>query len=388
MASQIGGRPTSGPSPKIGHPPAGDDGPRANSTASGSAPRGCRPPEVPPFNLLRSGRFHVGERVEGLFLVAEVQVRRGDFPHTMLVLTRAGAQISTAPFWESDRHWIAGVRRGDVVQVTGTVGVYRERCQLQVESLRLVPEEETNWEEILPSVGPAGAYWEQLDRWRAEVTAPRLRDVLALFYDDARFRARYEQCPASPAGHHAALGGLLLHTVEVASLASELARRFPAADPDLLLAGALLHDIGKLEAYHWRRGFSTTVAGHVIGHVVLGALMLDRAVRGAPAPPCTESELLLLQHLVLSHHGRLEFGAPVVPMTLEAELLHHADLASARGAALDQALRDSTNFPDAAPVSARVWQLDHRKLWRGGSDWGRRGETGDAAGAPSGDGPA
>lgn len=389
MSSQSGERPTSHPGPKIGHPSGGDDGLQAGRTAAGAPPSGHRPPDVPPFNLSRSGRFHAGCRVEGAFLVAEVQVRHGDCPYTILVLARAGARMSTAPFWESDRHRIAGLRRGDVVQVTGTVGVYRERCQLQVESLRLVPEEEANWEEILPSVGPVAASWEQLDRWRAEVTAPRLRAVLALFYGDARFRARYERCPASPAGHHAALGGLLLHTVEVAGLASELARRFPAADPDLLLAGALLHDIGKLEAYHWRRGFGTTVAGHAIGHVVLGALMLERAVRRAPAPPCTESELLLLQHLVLSHHGRLDFGAPVVPMTLEAELLHHADLASARGAAMDEALRDSANFPDAAPVSARgVWQLDHRKLWRSGSDWGRSGAIGDAAVAPSGDGPA
>ncbi len=372
MTSRIRGRLNLGSGPKIGHPPGGDDGPETSHTGPAPLPPALPFAQAPPDRVPNPAPLGPGSQVTGRFLVSDVQARGGEFPHTILLLTRAGERIATAPFWEAERHRIEGVARGDVVEVAGSVGLYRGRPQLQVDSLRPLLPEAIAWDELLPSVGPVTAYWESLDQWRAALTAPRLAAVLGLFYDDPNFRARYQRCPASLAGHHAALGGLLLHTVEVAVLTQELARLYPTADPELLLAGALLHDIGKLEAYRWERGFGSTEAGSAIGHVVLGALLLERRIRAAPAPPCTEAELLLLQHLVLSHHGRLEFGAPVVPMTLEAELLHHADLASARGAAMDAALREPANFPDGAPVSARpLWQLDHRKVWRGKSDWGR-----------------
>jgi 3'-5' exoribonuclease len=150
----------------------------------------------------------------------------------------------------------------------------------------------------------------------------------------------------------------------------------PAADPDLLLAGALLHDIGKIESYRWDGAFETTVAGRVIGHVVLGARRLDRAVARAPEPPCTADELELLQHLILCHHGRLEFGAPVVPLSLEGEILSQADLTSARTAGFSDVLGDTTHFPADAPFSVHSsWWLDSRQVWRGRSDWGGDGQA-------------
>src|SRR6266850_7143223 len=98
-----------------------------------------------------------------------------------------------------------------------------------------------------------------------------------------------------------------------------------------------------------------------MGHVVLGALLLDRVVRAAPAPPCTEAELLILQHLILSHHGQLEFGAPIQPLSLEAEILCHADLTSARVATMEEVIGDPEHFPGEASLSDRpLWQLDRR----------------------------
>ncbi len=130
-------------------------------------------------------------------------------------------------------------------------------------------------------------------------------------------------------GHHAVLGGLLQHTCEVATIGRSVAEAC-GADPDLVLAGALLHDIGKLEAYRWRAGFETTEAGALLGHVALGLMMLRRRVAERPPPACTDAELLLLLHLIASHHGRLKFGAACPPMTLEAEVLHYADDARRR----------------------------------------------------------
>jgi 3'-5' exoribonuclease len=149
------------------------------------------------------------------------------------------------------------------------------------------------------------------------------------------------------------------------------------ADVELVFAGALLHDIGKLEAYDWQRGsFELTAAGALLGHVALGMLMLDRRLAARSPPPCSADEALLLQHLIASHHGALEFGAPVRPMTLEAEVLHHADHASARGAAMADALGAAEHFAPGELLSSRtLWQVDHRRVYRGRSDWGRVGQS-------------
>jgi 3'-5' exoribonuclease len=199
---------------------------------------------------------------------------------------------------------------------------------------------------------------------------PSLKAVLALFFEDPAFRRQYEQCPASVNGHHARLGGLLQHTWEVAAMAREICR-ITTADEDLTLAGALLHDIGKLDAYQWLGAFEHTTAGSLCGHVMLGSLSLDRRLRQAPLRICTDEELALLHHLILSHHGKREFGSPVEPMTLEAEILHHADHASARAESMEEALSDEANFAAGGLVSARsLWQLDGRRVFRGKSTWG------------------
>jgi len=315
----------------------------------------------------------IGTRIRDPLIVLDVEVRGGDSPHTILTFGNASGRIASAPFWPSDSHKIAGVAKGTIVAVTGIVSSYRDRRQLAVESLRPLARDQVDWRTLMPSVGDVSRLWSVMDLWRARIGGPRLARTLGLFYDDPAFREQYQQCPASVAGHHALLGGLLLHTVEVACLAGQMARLHPGgADPDLVLAGVLLHDIGKVESYRWDGAFETTLPGAVIGHVTLGALMLERRVRAAARMPCTEDELLILLHLILSHHGKLEFGAPVLPMTLEAEILHQADNASARTAGMAGALQDADNFPGGVTLSPRgVWQLERRRAWRATSDWGR-----------------
>jgi 3'-5' exoribonuclease len=312
-----------------------------------------------------------GQRVQDPLLILEVERRGGDTPHTVLTFANASGRLPSAPFWLEDQPKIAGLAPGDVAQVIGEVALYRGQRQLKVSSIRPLPKGAVDVSLLVPSIGDPAPYWKTLDGWRAEIVRPRLAATLDLFYRDDDFRLRYEACPASLAGHHALLGGLLKHTVEVASIARAIARAC-RAEADLVLAGVLLHDIGKLDAYRWDGGiFEMTEAGTLHGHVVLGALMVDRAVRAAVPAPCTEQELAILQHLVLSHHGRLEYGAAVAPMTLEAEVLHYADNASAKTASMAEALADAGNFDGESLVSTRgLWQLDRRRAYRGRSDWG------------------
>ena len=312
----------------------------------------------------------VGTRVEDTFLLMEVATRStaGGDPFTILTLGNSTGSVATEPFWSERQEEVAGLRRGHVVQVVGEVGSYRDRKQVKVVSIRHVPPDRADLTALLPSVGPVDRYWETLDGWRREITRPRLKAVVDLFYEEDDFRQRYEQCPAAVKGHHAALGGLLKHTTEVAAIARAIAR-VCGADPQLVLAGVLLHDMGKLETYVWDGIFDFTDRGRLVDHIVLGALMLERRLAEQPEPPCTEFERDILLHIILSHHGQKEFGSPVRPMTLEAEVLHWADNASAKTESVAEALRGDDNFPEGL-VSSPQWQLDRRRVFRGISDWG------------------
>ena len=335
-------------------------------------------------------RLTTGERIQHPFLVLDVQTRSygADKDCTVLTLGNASGRIDSAPFWGADQQRVAGVTKGLVAQIIGEVGEYRGKRQLNITSIRVLPAGQVDPADLLPSVGDPEPYWRKLDEWRRAVRGPRLRKTLALFFEDDAFRQRFAQCPASPQGHHAALGGLLKHVLEVAAIGRTIAK-VSGGDDDLVLAGALLHDIGKLECYRWNGVFDYTDAGRLFGHVVLGALMFDRALRACDPMPCQEDEAALIQHLILSHHGQLEFGAAVPPMTLEAEILHYADNASAKSASMADALADPDNFAEDALVSARtIWQLDRRRAYRGKFDWGERADgQADTRATGNGEGP-
>jgi 3'-5' exoribonuclease len=137
------------------------------------------------------------------------------------------------------------------------------------------------------------------------------------------------------------------------------------ANVDLVVAGALLHDIGKVEAYGIDGGvFANTPCGLLLGHVVLGCLMLERRLAALGQTICSAGQLLDLQHMILSHHGSLEFGSPVQPMTTEAEIVHWADEASAKANDMIESLDDSESFASGKEFSdKRPWRVG-RRIWR------------------------
>lgn len=314
-----------------------------------------------------------GDSIQDTFLVLDVDTRTLDSgdPYTFLTLGNQSGQLTTEPFWPARQNEVAGMRKGHPVQVVGEIQLYRKKKQIKVTSIRVLPDDAVELSALLPSVGAVDRYWQKIDGWRNEIVKPRLKKVLSLFFEDDEFRMAFERCPASTRGHHAQLGGLLKHTTEVAVIARAVARSC-GADLDLVLAGVLLHDIGKLESYSWHGAFDFTVPGSLVGHVVLGALMLDRRLDEEAEPPCTEAERQVLLHLILSHHGKLEYGSPISPMTLEAEVLHWADNASAKTTSVADTLGDNENFPEG-PVSKPQWSLDHRRVCRTNCSWGVEG---------------
>jgi 3'-5' exoribonuclease len=317
-------------------------------------------------------RAQVGDRVQHEFLVVEREEKRqanGD-PFLILTLGNASGRLATAPLWSNQVDWAAGAERGKVVQAIGEVATFHGKRQVRLSApLRVLPDAAVRAEQFLPRIAvPTESLWEWVDRARAELRSPALRRAVDLFFADDAFRVEFERAPASVAGHHAAIGGLLLHVTEVATIARTSARVMKA-NPDLVVVGALLHDIGKVQAYDISpAGFSHTTAGSLLGHVVLGSLMLQERLARVPMNELSASQRLELQHLILSHHGSLEFGSPVQPMTVEAELLHWADESSAKGNDMGESLAEDEHFGEGEVSERRPWRVG-RRIWRRPHGW-------------------
>ncbi|HEU4565028.1 MAG TPA: HD domain-containing protein [Gemmatimonadaceae bacterium] len=332
---------------------------------------------MPPLNL---PRLDVGDRVQHAFRVVDRsdRTKKDGEPFAVFTLGNATGQIETKPVWSNQlaAGWADGVSRGSVVQAIGNVSRYESNgsCKRQIEltaPLRPLPADLVQLDDLLPHV-PAeqlARLWTRIDTVRAGMTSRTLRAVLDLFLADEEFRLRFERTPGSIARHHARLGGLLLHTVEVMEIARTAAKA-ARANVDLVTVGALLHDVGKVESYEiGPGGFAYTPCGRLLGHIVLGMLMLERRLAALGEPVCSENQLLEVQHLILAHHGALEFGSPVEPMTLEAELIHWADEASAKANDMSEALDDADSFPEGDEFTGRKHWRVNRHLWRRGHSW-------------------
>lgn len=319
------------------------------------------------------GRLSAGDRVQHELLVRERAEKRtgaGD-PYWVLTLGNASGTVDTAPVWHDKAGLIAGVERGSVVQVIGAVTEYKGRRQLELVSCRPLPRDEFDPAQFLPAVPleRREKVWSWIDRELAGLQSAPLRAAAALCFGDPAFRERFDAAPGSTAGHHAAVGGLLVHTGEVARIAQESAKVM-RANAELAFVGALLHDIGKVEAYRVDAGgFGVTPAGHLAGHIVLGTWMLAARLAAAPGHGLSGTQVLELQHFILSHHGSLEFGASVQPMTTEAEIVHWADEMSAKANDMLESLSDDAHFAAEDPFSTkRPWRVG-RRLWRRPDHW-------------------
>lgn len=318
-------------------------------------------------------RLAVGDRVQHELLVRErddKKTKNGD-DFIVLKLGNASGTLS-ANVWKEMVPQVSGVRPGQVVQVIGLVEEYAGRRQLKLTAPpRVVPMAAADIEQFLPRIAvPELELWAKVDGWRAEMRGA-LKRAVDLFFADEAFRAEFARTPGATRGHHALVGGLLLHTCEVVEIARASARTM-GGDVALVTAGALLHDIGKTQTYTVDlAGFDYTRAGMLLQHIVLGSLMLEQRLTTLPASEqLSEEQRLELHHFIQSHHGQLEFGAAVRPMTLEAEILHFADNTSAKGNDFTEAVQDAELFPsDELEFSAkRSWRLE-RRVWKRSHRW-------------------
>lgn len=262
------------------------------------------------------------QAITGFFAVSAKQVRSKKDGSRYFVLTLADrtGQVD-AVMWETDG---AGeFAAGDVVKLRGQIGRYKEKHQISVERIRAAARDEFELADFVPRTERnIDELWAELNAYVESFTDPHLKALLRAFLDDAEIAAAFKEAPAAKSMHHAWIGGLLEHVVSLIGICELAAKHYPV-HRDLLLTGAFLHDIGKLEELRWGTSFDYTVEGQLLGHITIGIGMIERKIGALPDfPPALR---VLVEHMVLSHHGKYEFGSPKLPMIPEAVLLHYLD---------------------------------------------------------------
>jgi 3'-5' exoribonuclease len=263
--------------------------------------------------------------VQGLFLVQQKEVRQKKTGEPYLSLTLADRTGDVdAKMWDNVQEVMDTFDRDSFVRVKGMVQIFQNRPQITLHRLQPVPESEIDIADFLPaSKRDRDQMFAELRGWIASMTNPHLKALLETIFADEAVALAYRTAPAAKAVHHAWIGGLVEHVLSLCQLAKLTAAHYPDVDFDLLLTGVVLHDIGKIYELTYARSLGYSSAGQLIGHITIGVRMVEDAARKLPGfPPAL---LDLVEHMILSHHGALEFGSPKVPLFLEALLLHQID---------------------------------------------------------------
>ncbi len=288
--------------------------------------------------FLTDAAKHRGRNVRSHFLVAQKQLRdRNDGNGKYLSLTlcdRTGRLDGRV--WDNAEVWAAKFEQNDFVDVRACVDEFNGKLQLRVlEITRLEPAEIELGDFQRKTTRDIDALWNQLCDSVNSFTDEDLKRLVFAFLDDAGIARRYQSAPAAKFMHHAWIGGLLEHVVDLLQFCDLAAQHFPLIYRDLLLTGAILHDVGKIYELSWERGFDYTMEGQLIGHISIATRLLEEKVKSLPDFP--KHVHTLVEHMILSHHGSLEFGSPKLPMIPEAVLLHYLDDAEAKMLAIREA---------------------------------------------------
>jgi len=212
------------------------------------------------------------------------------------------------------------------------------------------------------SARPVPEMLAELDGIIASVRDPWISQLLkALFVEDGDLRAAFALAPAAKSMHHAFLGGLLEHTLSILGMAERACAHYRALNRDLVVAGVFLHDVGKTAELSYQRSFGYTDAGNLLGHIALEADWISRAVGKIPGFP--EELRMQILHIVLSHHGRLEFGSPVLPKTPEALLVHYLDDLDGKLEVMFRAVQDEAGGGSWSPYSRALERMIYRNRW-------------------------
>lgn len=293
------------------------------------------------FFIADASRFE-NQVVTSYFCLSSIGVRdrKGGSGGQYLALTLADKTGQfEARMWEDFAEVVEQCTEGCYVKVQGQISKYQGKFQITISKMRSAADSEIETADFVPtSQFDIAAMDAELRGYVNAFSNTHLRRLVLSFFDDPVIGPAFRQAPAAKRLHHAWIGGLLEHILTLVRVCRATAPFYPEVDPDLLITGAILHDIGKIRELSWRSNFQYTLEGQLIGHISIGVAMLHAKVaalnaeaasaaqnNGTAPEPFPERLLLLLEHMILSHHGKMEFGSPKLPMTPEAMLLSALD---------------------------------------------------------------
>ena len=265
------------------------------------------------------------DQVNAVFLVKEkiMAMAKNGKPYMNLRFMDRSGEIE-AKVWDNVDAVNASFERDDFVQVKGKASVYLNKMQVVVNEITRLPEDEVDLGDFLPeSPRPVEEMRRELDGVVAGLGDIHLRRLMELFLEDRQFMALYSKAPAAKGMHHVYLGGLLEHSLALVRLVRVVVPLYRSINQDLLIVGALLHDVGKIHEMSYERSFDYTDAGKLIGHITIGVELVSERIRQVDGFP--RELAMLLKHMLLSHHGLYEYGSPKRPKTVEATILNYLD---------------------------------------------------------------
>lgn len=295
--------------------------------------------------------------VSGKVLVAEKHLSRTkEGKHFLRLSLMDPSGRIEGILWDNAEQVSQSISQGQVVEIRGMVKYYQKEKQIKLQAINPVPIGQENLEAFLPSTSRKKEEMEEeFHRVIRGIKNSFLRRLLEDIFRDPEIWKAFCKAPAAKSMHHAFLGGLLEHTLSLVSLVQLVLKHYTFLDRDLLLSGALLHDLGKTWEIAPELGFDYTDKGRLLGHILIGLDVIEKKISGIPDFP--KSLALQLKHLVASHHGELEFGSPKHPMTLEAFCLHMLDNLDAKILSIHEYLQKEAS-------EGNRWTSYHRILQR------------------------
>ena len=253
----------------------------------------------------------------------DVRQKKSGEPYLSLLLGDRTGDVD-AKMWDNVAEVMETFERDDFVKVKGLLQVFQNRLQLTIHKMSRVLDGDVDFGDYFPaSERDPAEMFADLRGIIAGIGNPHLRALLETFMDDEPLARMYRLAPAAKQVHHAFLGGLIEHVLSLCQLARVTAQHYKYVDVDLLLTGVILHDVGKVAELTYDRSFGYSSEGQLVGHIAIGLRFLHEKLQRLPDfPPKLR---ILVEHMILSHHGELEFGSPKLPQFPEALLLHHLD---------------------------------------------------------------
>ncbi len=275
-----------------------------------------------------------GKEISSYYLAAEKDLREGKGGKYLRLRLQDKSGSCNANVWNNAQKEAEQFEEGDVVKVNATVTNYKGQIQLSVNKIRMADQSEYNLEDFLAkSQQDPNALAEEFFRYVESVKEVHLKQLLKSIFEDKEFFSKFAYAPAAKSWHHNYIHGLLEHTVSVACLCEYCAGHYNV-NYDLLITGALLHDVGKVYEYQQSPAIEFTDLGRLVGHLTIGDQMV--CAKAAQINNFPSELLMLVRHMILAHHGEYEKASVRLPQTIEALILHLADNLDAQATGVQQ----------------------------------------------------